>query len=86
MILYFILHSQMPVYYILYRLVCEIAGEIHFGLHFTMDAVWCLQEACEAYLVALFEDTNLCAIHAKDVMIMPKDIQLACCTRGEHQW
>ena len=76
----------MPVNYILYRLVHEIAGEIHFGLHFTMDTVWCLQEACEEYLVALFEDTNLCAIHAKSVTIMPKDIQLAHCIRGEHQW
>jgi histone H3 len=36
-----------------------------------------LQEAAEAYLVGLFEDTNLCAIHAKRVTIMPKDIQLA---------
>ena len=36
-----------------------------------------LQEATEAYLVGLFEDTNLCAIHAKRVTIMPKDIQLA---------
>ncbi|KAK6154747.1 hypothetical protein DH2020_008995 [Rehmannia glutinosa] len=45
------------------------------------------QEACskqaEAYLVGLFEDTNLCAIHAKRVTIMPKDIQLARRIRGE---
>jgi len=39
--------------------------------------LWRLQEAAEAYLVGLFEDTNLCAIHAKRVTIMPKDIQLA---------
>ena len=43
----------------------------------------CLQEASEAYLVGLFEDTNLCAIHAKRVTIMPKDIQLARRIRGE---
>lgn len=42
-----------------------------------------LQEASEAYLVGLFEDTNLCAIHAKRVTIMPKDIQLAPRIRGE---
>ena len=59
---------------------------MHFGLHFTMDAVTYLQEACEAYLVSLFEDTNLCAIHAKHVTIMPKDIQLAHHIRGEHMW
>ena len=34
------------------------------------------QEAAEAYLVGLFEDSNLCAIHAKQVTIMPRDIQL----------
>jgi len=42
-----------------------------------------VQEASEAYLVGLFEDTNLCAIHAKRVTIMPKDIQLARRIRGE---
>ncbi|KAI1708393.1 core histone h2A/H2B/H3/H4 domain-containing protein [Ditylenchus destructor] len=42
-----------------------------------------LQEASEAYLVGLFEDTNLCAIHAKRVTIMPKDIQLARRIRGD---
>ena len=46
-------------------------------------AVLALQEASEAYLVGLFEDTNLCAIHAKRVTIMPKDIQLARRIRGE---
>merc|ERR1712002_79126 len=44
---------------------------------FQSSAVMALQEASEAYLVGLFEDTNLCAIHAKRVTIMPKDIQLA---------
>ena len=42
-----------------------------------------MQEAAEAYLVGLFEDTNLAAIHAKRVTIMPKDIQLARRIRGE---
>ncbi|XP_048586191.1 histone H3, embryonic [Nematostella vectensis] len=48
------------------------------------SAVMALQEASEAYLVGLFEDTNLCAtIHAKRVTIMSKDIQLARRIRGE---
>ena len=42
-----------------------------------------LQEAAEAYLVGLFEDTNICAIHAKYVTIMAKDMQLARRIRGE---
>ena len=47
------------------------------------SAVLGLQEASEAYLVSLFEDTNLCAIHGGRVTIMPKDIQLARRIRGE---
>lgn len=50
---------------------------------FQSSAVLALQEASEAYLVGLFEDTNLCTIHAKRVTIMPKDIQLARRIRGE---
>ena len=46
-------------------------------------AILALQEAAEAYLIGLFEDTNLCAIHAKRVTIMPKDIQLSRAIRGE---
>ena len=46
-------------------------------------AILALQEAAEAYLIGLFEDTNLCAIHAKRVTIMPKDLQLARRIRGE---
>ena len=45
-------------------------------------AILALQEAAEAHLVALFEDTLLCAIHAKRVTIMPKDMQLARRIRG----
>ncbi|XP_053459600.1 uncharacterized protein LOC128594725 [Nycticebus coucang] len=59
------------------RLVREIAQDFKTDLRFQSSAVMALQEACEAYLVGLFEDTNLCAIHAKRVTIMPKDIQLA---------
>jgi histone H3/H4 len=46
-------------------------------------AILALQEASESYLVSLFEDTNLCAIHAKRVTIMPMDVQLARRIRGE---
>merc|ERR1712126_411394 len=52
-------------------------------LRFQSSAVMALQEASEAYLVGLMEDTNLCAIHAKRVTIMPRDIQLARRIRGE---
>ncbi|XP_020955659.1 histone H3.3-like [Sus scrofa] len=65
------------------RLVREIAQDFKTDLRFQSAAIGALQEASEAYLVGLFEDTNLCAIHAKRVTIMPKDIQLAHCIRGE---
>ena len=54
------------------RLVREIAQDFKTDLRFQSSAVMALQEASEAYLVGLFEDTNLCAIHAKRVTIMPK--------------
>jgi histone H3 len=54
------------------RLVREIAQDFKTDLRFQSSAVLALQEAAEAYLVGLFEDTNLCAIHAKRVTIMPK--------------
>ncbi|EEY53309.1 histone H3.3 [Phytophthora infestans T30-4] len=65
------------------RLVREIAQDYKTDLRFQSTAILALQEASEAYLVGLFEDTNLCAIHAKRVTIMPKDIQLARRIRGE---
>jgi histone H3 len=65
------------------KLVREIAQGFKPDLRFQSTAILALQEAAESYLVALFEDTNLCAIHAKRVTIMPKDMQLARRIRGE---
>ena len=66
------------------RLVREIAQDLgKMNMQFQSGAIMALQEASEAYLVGLLEDSNLCAIHAKRVTIMPKDIQLARCIRGE---
>ena len=56
------------------RLVREIAQDFKTDLWFQSAAILCLQEAAEAYLVRLFDDANLCAIHARRVTIMPKDI------------
>ena len=65
------------------RLVREIAEDFKTELRFQAAAMSCLQEASEAYLVGIFKDSNLCAIHAKRVTIMPKDIQLARRIHGE---
>ena len=66
------------------RLVREIAQDLgKINIRFQSRAIMALQEASEAYLVGLLEDSNLCAVHAKRVTIMPKDIQLARHIRGE---
>ncbi len=65
------------------KVVREIATHYKSDLRFQTQAILALQEACEAYLVKLFEDTNLCAIHAKRVTIMAKDMMLAKRIRGE---
>ena len=60
------------------RLVREIAIHMHkVDLRWQGSAIMALQEAAEAYLVSIFEDANLCAIHAKRVTIKAQDIQLA---------
>ena len=64
------------------RLCREIAQDFK-AFRFQSSAIVALQEASEAYLVGLFEDTNLCAIHSDRVTIMPKDLQLARRIRGE---
>ncbi|KAI0480791.1 histone-fold-containing protein [Xylariaceae sp. FL0804] len=67
------------------RLVREIALDMRPAgedFRWQSQAIMALQEAAEAFLVHLFEDTNLCAIHAKRVTIMQKDIQLARRIRG----
>ena len=66
-----------------FRLVREIAQDFKTDLHFEANALIALQETAKAYLVSLFEDTNLCGVHAKRVTIMPKDIQLARRIHGE---
>jgi histone H3 len=68
------------------RLVREIAQKFKEDLRFQSAAVLALQEAAEAFLVGLYEDTVLCAIHAKRITIMPKDMQLARRIRGERAW
>jgi len=69
------------------RLVRELARDLDSGagvgdFRWQADALLALQESAEAYLVKLFEDANLCAIHAKRVTLFPKDIQLARRIRG----
>lgn len=65
------------------RLVREIAAGFRGDLRFQSSAISALQEAAEAYLVGVFEDANLCAIHANRITIMNRDIHLAMRIRGD---
>ena len=66
-----LLIRRTPFQWVIY----EIMRGIRNDLRIQAAAVWCLQEVAEAYLVGLFKDSNLCAIHAKWVTIMPRDVQ-----------
>jgi len=65
------------------RLVKELMRDLNISMRCNSHALSAFQAAAEAYLVALFEDVNLCAIHCKRVTIFPKDVQLARRIRGE---
>ncbi|MFM7088406.1 MAG: hypothetical protein ACKOW9_02660 [Candidatus Paceibacterota bacterium] len=65
------------------RLVREIAHDIKSDMRFQASAILALQEAAESYLVGLMEETQMCAIHAKRVTILPRDMQLARRIRGK---
>jgi histone H3 len=68
------------------RVVRSICSEIDHDLRFQSQALIALQEATEAYLVGVFEDANLCCIHAKRVTIMKQDMELARRIRGENNY
>ena len=76
-----LLIQKLPFLQLVHKIALEVGK---YDLHFQGSTIICLQEAVEAHIVGFMEDTNLCAIHAKRVTIMPKDIQLAHCIQGEH--
>ena len=65
------------------RLVREVAQKIKPDLRFQSAALVAIQEAAEMYIIRVFKETNLCAIHAGRVMITPQDMKLARCIRGD---
>ena len=68
------------------RLVKNIAEGTDHQIRFQSQAIQALQEAAEGYIVGLFEDTNLCAIHAKRQTVMKKDMELARRIRGDRNF
>ncbi|KJA30187.1 hypothetical protein HYPSUDRAFT_267876 [Hypholoma sublateritium FD-334 SS-4] len=81
-----LLLRKLPFSRIVREITQEMTTDTNFrnsaDLRWQSSALLALQEATEAYLVHLFEDANLCAIHAKRVTIMTRDIQLARRIRG----
>ena len=67
------------------RLVREIAQNEKQDIRMQETALEALQEAAETYLVRLLDDANLCALHARRITLMPRDIQLARRIRGERE-
>ena len=67
-----------------YRICPEGPGTPSVQVRFQSTALAALQEAAENFLVGLFEDVNLLAVHAKRVTVMPRDIRLALRIRGDH--
>lgn len=65
------------------RLTMEITQDYRTDCRYQSAAITALQEACEAYLIGLIGDANLCALHSRRISIMPKDFQLARRLRGE---
>ena len=70
-----------------YRVCSDGPGTPSVQVQFQSTAIAALQEAAENFIVGLFEDVNLLAVHAKRVTVMPRDIRLALRIRGDHyQW
>ena len=53
-------------------------------VRFQSTAIAALQEAAENFIVGLFEDVNLLAVHSKRVTVMPRDNRLVLRIRGDH--
>ncbi|ODN79923.1 hypothetical protein L202_03810 [Cryptococcus amylolentus CBS 6039] len=79
-----LLIAKLPFSRVVREVAMDVASADATELRWQSSAIMALQEAAEAFLVHLFEDANLCAIHAKRVTIMQKDIHLARRIRG--QW
>jgi len=78
-----LLIPKLPFSRLIREVTQTVLGSSMPDIRFQSSAILALQEAAEAYLVTLFEDTMLLAIHAKRVTIMPKDMQLARRIRGD---
>ena len=78
-----LLIPRRPFQRVVREVATRVSREAGQDLRFQASALLALQEAAEVYLVCLFEDANLAAIHAKRVTIFPSDIDFVRRLRGE---
>ncbi|XP_075240939.1 histone H3-like [Convolutriloba macropyga] len=76
-----LLIPKLPFQRVVREITLKLTGVA--DIKYQTAALGALHEAAEAYLVGLFEDTNLCCVHARRVTIMPRDIVLARRIRGD---
>ena len=67
-----------------YRVCPDGPGTPSIQVRFQSTAIAALQETAENFIVGLFEDVNLLAVHTKRVTVMPRDVRLALRIRGDH--
>ena len=67
-----------------YQVFPQGPGTPSMQVRFQSITIAALQEAAENFIVGLFEDVNLLAVHAKRVTVMPRDIRLALRIQGDH--
>ena len=67
-----------------YQICCQDPGTPSMQIRFQSTVIAALQEAAENFIVGLFEDVNLLAVHVNRVTGMPRDIKLALRIRGDH--
>lgn len=75
--------ARAPFSRLVREIVLNSCGPGAPGMRLQTSALGALQEAAEAYLIGLFEDMNLCAIHAKRQTVQPKDMRLVRQLRGD---
>ena len=66
-----------------YQICPQGPGTPSVQVCFQSTALAALQEAAQNFLIGLFEDVNLLAVHAKRVTVMPRDIRLVLRIRGD---
>jgi histone H3 len=75
-----LLIRKAPFEHVVQKIVQQVSGKSDLRMQST--AILALQEAAEYFMVDVFNNTKLCALHGKHKTIMHKDLILVCCIQG----